>query len=426
MIDPELLRKEPERIREAARLKGFDPETVDLAVTLDRRRRELLAVVERLRAERNALSKRIGSLPPEERHAALTRATVLKERLAQLEPELRDVQNRLQHLLLCLPNPPAPSSPVGSSDEDNVEIRRWGQPPSFPFPPRDHLELGRLLGIIETERAVKLAGSRAYFLKNEGALLEWAVLRFAVDLLLRRGYTLLAPPVLVLDEAMTATGYFPLGREEVYRLERDELNLVGTAEVPLVAYHMDETLEENELPRRYCALSPCFRREVGSAGRDVHGLYRVHQFFKVEQVIICEADPDASRRYHEELLKNAEDILQALELPYRVVQACTGDMGQGQVLKHDVETWMPSRGRYGETHSCSSFHDFQARRARIRYRDRNGRVRYAYTLNNTAVASPRILIPLLEIHQREDGSVRIPEALRPYMGGLEALVPRVT
>lgn len=424
MVDIERLRNEPERFKEAARLKGYDVEAVDRVLDLDRLRRQMLQRVEKLRAERNSLSKEIGQLSGEERLKAIDRAAQLKAELERLEPKLKDIEARFQEALLTIPNPPDPASPVGDSDEDNVEVRRWGKPPAFSFIPRDHIELGHLLDIIETDRAVKLAGSRTYFLKNEGVLLEWAVLRFAIDRLLEKGYTLLSPPVLVRDEAMVATGYFPLGREEVYRVERDELNLIGTSEVPLVAYHMDEILNREELPQRYCAISPCFRREVGSAGRDVRGLYRVHQFMKVEQVVICEADPDVSRRYHEELLRNAEEILQALELPYRVVHVCTGNMGQGQVWKHDIETWMPSRNGYGETHSCSSFYDFQARRARIRYRDANGRITYAYTLNNTAIASPRILIALLEVHQQEDGSVRIPEALRPYMGGITKLQPR--
>ncbi|MBX6350065.1 MAG: serine--tRNA ligase [Clostridia bacterium] len=422
MLDIEFVRRHPEKVAEAARLKGLELD-VEAVLALDRRRREAIGRVEALRAERNRVSREIGRLSGTEREAALARAAQLKDELARLEPELASLEREFEDLMLRLPSPPSADTPVGASSEDNVLDHAWGEPPAFDFPPRDHVELGRILDILDVERAVKFAGSRTYLLKNEGLLLELAVVRLALDLLVERGYTPFGVPVMVRDEAMVATGYFPLGREEVYRLERDELNLVGTSEVSLVASRMGETIPLSELPLRYCALSTCFRREVGSAGKDTRGLYRVHQFTKVEQVVICRADEEESRRLHAELLRNAEDVLQRLELPYRVVRVCTGDMGQGQVRKHDIETWMPSRGGYGETHSCSSFHDFQARRAGIRYTDEDGRARFCHTLNNTAVASPRILIALLEVHQMRDGSVRIPKALQPYMGGREVLRP---
>lgn len=424
MLDLDFVRNEPDRVREAARLKGIDVD-VDAVLELDRRRRAAIQRVEALRAERNQVSRSIAQLQGEDRAAAIARAAEAKAELEGLEPELRQLEEELRERLLRLPNPPSDDTPAGETDADNVEIRRWGDPPRFPFTPRDHLELGRILDIIDVERAVKFAGARTYFLKNEGLLLELALMHFALDLLKARGYTPWGVPVMVRDEAMVATGYFPLGREEVYRLERDELNLIGTSEVALVSARLNETIPLGELPLRYCGISTCFRREVGSAGKDTRGLYRVHQFTKVEQVVVCRADVEESRRLHAELLQNAEDIVRALELPYRVMKVCTGDMGQGQVRKHDIETWMPSRDGYGETHSCSTFHDFQARRAGIRYVDEEGRSRYAHTLNNTAVASPRLLIPLLEVHQEEDGSVRIPEALRPYMGGRAVIRPRV-
>jgi seryl-tRNA synthetase len=278
--------------------------------------------------------------------------------------------------------------------------------------------------MIDIPRGVKISGSRMYFLKNEGAMLHRAVIQLAVDVLTRKGFCPMIVPVMVRDRAMYGTGYFPLGREQTYVIPEDELNLVGTAEVPLVSYYADEILSEEELPKRMLGISECFRREVGSAGKDTRGLYRVHQFTKVEQVVIARADVEESLRLHEELLHNAEEILRLLELPYRVVEVCTGDMGQGQVKKHDIETWMPSRGTYSETHSCSTFLDFQARRSGLRYRDADGQLHYCYTLNNTAVASPRILIPLLEVHQQEDGSIRIPKALRPYLDGREYLEPK--
>ena len=264
---------------------------------------------------------------------------------------------------------------------------------------------------------MKLAGSRSYVLKGLGAQLEQAVLRLTIDHLLRKGYTQLSIPVLVKEEAMEGTGYFPSGREQAYLVERDQLVLVGTAEVSLTSYHAGEILKEEQLPLRYMAQSNCFRREAGTYGKDTAGLYRVHQFQKIEQVVISRGDPADSDALHNELLGNAEEILQALELPCRVVYVCTGDLGQGQVRKHDIETWMPSRKAYGETHSCSTFHDFQARRLKLRYKDKSGQNLFCYTLNNTAIATPRVLIPLLENHQQADGSVRIPKALQPYFHG---------
>ena len=420
MLDPQLIRDNPDAVRRAAQTKGI-PADVDEVLSLDRSRRDRIRRVEALRAERNRVSKAISGTGPKERPLAVAKAAELKAELEGQELELRQVEERLHALLLRLPAPPAPDTPVGTSDADNVEIRRWGQPPAFDFPVRDHLDIATALGLVETESAVRMAGSRSYCLRGAGALLEQAVLRFAVDKLMDAGFTLFHVPVLVREEAMLATGYFPLGSEEVFRLERDDLYLIGTSEVPLVARFLGNILDHTDLPVRICAVSPCFRREVGGSGRDTRGLYRVHQFTKVEQVVIGPADAAASARLHDELLANAEAILRALELPYRTVLACTGDMGQGQYRKHDLEAWMPSRNAYGETHSCSTFHDFQARRGAIRYRDAGGETHYAHTLNCTAIASPRVLIPLLEVHQQRDGRVRVPEALVAHMRGVRML-----
>jgi len=271
-----------------------------------------------------------------------------------------------------------------------------------------------------------LAGSRSYFLLGDGALLHQAVLRLAQDMMMQRGFVPMTVPVLVREPAMVGTGYFPLGREQSYVMSNEEpaKYLVGTAEVSLTAYHMNETLEAKDLPRKYIGMSPCFRREAGTYGKDTAGLYRIHQFDKVEQVIVCRSDIEESKKWHQEILKNAEDVLQKLELPYRVVAVCTGDLGQGQVAKFDIETWMPSRGHYGETHSASRFYDFQARRLNLRYRDDDGKVRICHTLNNTVIASPRILIPILDLYQNADGSITIPTALRPYMGGRDRIVSK--
>jgi seryl-tRNA synthetase len=266
-----------------------------------------------------------------------------------------------------------------------------------------------------------ISGSRSYVLKGAASILEQAVMRFTYDMLCRKGYTPMTIPVLVTEQAMIGTGYFPTGREQAYYVEKDQLVLVGTAEVSLTSYHSGEILKLEQLPIRFAAQSSCFRREAGTYGKDTAGLYRVHQFQKIEQVIVAPADPALSEKLHEELVNNAEEVLQALELPYRIVYVCTGDLGQGQVRKHDIETWMPSRHSYSETHSCSTFYDFQARRLKMRYKDADGSTQFCYTLNNTAVASPRILIPLLEVHQQKDGSIKIPECLHPYTNGLKVI-----
>ncbi|HUS48070.1 MAG TPA: serine--tRNA ligase, partial [Phycisphaerae bacterium] len=313
--------------------------------------------------------------------------------------------------------------PVGDSDADNVEIRREGQLPAFDFEPKDHVQLGEALDIIDIPRGVKLAGSRNFAWKGAGARMHQAVLRLAMDRMLAKGYTPLTVPVLVNESAMVGTGYFPTGRDEAYLCERDGMSLVGTAEVPVTAFHADDILAEAELPKKYVSLSTCFRREAGAAGKDTSGLYRVHYFDKVEQVILCRNDEELSKQFHQEILANAEDVVKALEVPYRVVNCCSGDLGVGNVQRFDIETWMPSRGGYGETHSASRYYEFQARRLNIRYRGADRQLRFCHTLNNTVIASPRILISLLEVHQNADGSVTVPAALRPYMAGMERIEP---
>ncbi|ATY84208.1 serine--tRNA ligase [Kyrpidia spormannii] len=423
MLDIQYIRRHPDRVQKAARDKGISIDVQDL-LEVDERRRQLLGQIEELRAQRNQKSKRTPTLQGEEKQLNIAEVRQLNERIKGLEDELDTVKNRYEDLMLRVPAVPFDDVPVGESDHDNVELRREGEVPTFSFPIRDHVTLGEMHDLIDIPRGVKIAGSRMYFLKNEAALLHRAVIQLAVDHLVAKGFTPMIVPVMVRDRAMFGTGYFPLGKEQTYVIPEDELNLVGTAEVPLVSYYADEVLSEEELPKRMLGISNCFRREVGSAGKDTRGLYRVHQFTKVEQVVITRADGDEAMRLHWELLHNAEQLLRLLELPYRVVEVCTGDMGQGQVKKHDIETWMPSRNAYSETHSCSSFLDFQARRSGLRYRDGDGQLHYCYTLNNTAIASPRILIPLLEVHQQEDGSIHIPAALRPYLGGREWLRPK--
>ena len=423
MIDLRLLRENPDLFRNAARDKRI-PADIDAVVDADSQIRALKVEVENLRSDRNRISKSVGRLQGAEREAALEEAKNFREALEAKEPQLKELEEKLDQLILTVPNLPAEGTPLGATEDDNVEVRRWGTPREFDFEPKDHVDLALSLNLVDFQRGSKVSGSRFYFLKNEGALLEMAVLRFAIDRLHSRGFSPMSVPVIVREEAMAGTGYFPLGRDEAYSLERGDGFLVGTSEVSLVAYHMDDVIPLEDLPLRYAGISPCFRREAGAAGKDTRGLYRVHQFYKVEQVIIAPNDEDLVRQEHEGLVNNVEGILQALELPHRVALACTGEMGMGQSRKHEIETWMPSRGAYSETHSCSTLGEFQARRCNIRYRDAEGKMRFCQTLNNTAVASPRILIPLLETYQQADGSVRTPEALQPYMNGITELKPR--
>jgi seryl-tRNA synthetase len=420
MLDLKLIREQPEKIRKGAADKRL---TVDLdrLLALDAELRPLQHEWEMLQAERNSLSKEIGKAPPAERDGLKAKVQGLKSRMEEMETRLKAGRAELDALMLLVPQPARADVPLGRDDSDNVEVKRWGTPPEFTFKIRDHAELGERLGIIDIPRGVKLAGSRSYVLRGDGARLEQAILRFTYDLLIKRGFTPMSIPVLVTEAAMVGTGYFPTGREQAYYVEKDQLALVGTAEVSLTSYHSGELLKEADLPLKTMAWSSCFRREAGTYGKDTSGLYRVHQFQKIEQVIVGPNDEAASARFHDELLANAEAVLQALGLAYRVVYVCTGDLGQGQVRKHDIETWMPSRKAYSETHSCSTFHDFQARRLQLRYKDAKGENRYCHTLNNTAVATPRVLIPLLECYQDAEGRVTIPEALRPYMGEQERI-----
>lgn len=425
MLDIKWIRENVDLVKEAARKKHMDVQShIDDALAADARRREILLELETLKADQNRIGKEIATLKGEEKKARIAEMKSVADRVKTLDVPLGEVEEQLKGHLLEIPNVCAPEVPEGATDEENVEIRRVGEPPNFDFEWKDHLTLGEELDIIDIPRAAKLSGSRTYILKNDAALLELAVLHFALDHLLGKGFQPMVVPTLVRRKAMEGTAYFPGGEDQAYTCEKDELFLVGTSEVPVTSYHCDEILSEDELPKLYAGYSTCYRREAGAAGRDTKGLYRIHQFNKVEQVIVCKNDEEESKRNHEFILRNSEEILQALEVPYRVVNVCGGDLGAGQVQKYDIETWMPSRGGYGETHSASRFYDFQARRLNLRYRDTNKKVRFCHTLNNTAIASPRILIALLEIHQQSDGRVRIPEALRKYMGGREFIEPR--
>jgi seryl-tRNA synthetase len=421
MIDIRQICDNPEKFKKASENKR-------IAANID----QLLAVYEKLSTARkllqdiatskNRLGKTIPKLSGAEKESALAQLAEAKRQETSTQQMAKDLQLEFDELMQQVPQPADDDVPVGRDDTENVEIRKEGEVRRFDFEPKDHVQLGLALGIIDIERGVKLAGARNYFLKGDGALLHWAVLRFAIDLMAGRGYVPLSVPLLVKDEAMRGTGYYPGSEEQTYRMEKDQLNLVGTAEVPLTAYRMGEILDAEELPLKYVALSSCFRREAGAAGKDTYGLYRIHQFDKVEQVVICENSVEESHKYHEEILANAEAVMRALGLPYRIANVCSGDLGRGQAKKFDIEAWMPSRGNYCETHSASKFYEFQARRMNLRYKEPATKKNlFCHTLNNTVIASPRILIPILELYQNADGSITIPKILRPYMAGREII-----
>jgi seryl-tRNA synthetase len=427
MLDLAYLRENPDAVRRGAQRKRV-PFDVDLVLAKDAEKRRLQQVRENGKAEQNRLSKQVPTLSGEAKQEALARLKALKEEVERAAKAVEPVEKELAALMLLAPNPPADDAPDGATDADNVEVRRVGAPPTFAFEPRDHVDLMTRLGWLDVDRAGRIAGSRTYFLMGDGVFLEQAILRLGLDLIASRGFTPMSVPVLVKESALVGTAYLPGAEEQTYRIQNPTFEdqpayLVGTSEVSVTAYRGGEILDLADLPLRRAGLSPCFRREAGTYGKDTRGLYRVHQFNKVEQVIVDVADPAKSRAHLEDIVRNAQDLLSALELPHRVVAVCTGDMGRGQVFKYDLEAWMPGRKAYGETHSASMFFDFQARRLDLRYRDAGGKVRHCHTLNNTVVATPRILIPVLENHQRADGSIAIPKALRPYLGGREEFRP---
>ncbi len=424
MIDIKEIRENPEKFKKAAKDKHFKID-IDKLLEIDTRLREGKSELQEFTTEINKLGKSVPNLSDKEKRDVISRLTELKQKASTLDERLKELQPEFNALMLLVAQPADDDVPIGKDDTENVEIRREGKVRQFDFEPKDHVQLGLALGIIDIERGVKLAGTRNYFLKGDGALLHWAVLRFAMDRMVAKGYVPMSVPVLMKDEAMRGTGFFPGFEDQTYQMEKDQLNLAGTAEVPLTAYHMGEILKAEELPKKYVALSSCFRREAGAAGKDTYGLYRIHQFDKVEQVVICKNSVEESNKFHEEILANAEAVMAALELPYRVVNVCTGDLGRGQAKKFDIEARMPSRNSYCETHSASKLYEFQARRMNLRYKDSATKKNlFCHTLNNTVIASPRILIPILELYQNADGSVTIPKVLRPYMSGREKIVKR--
>ena len=408
MLDINYIRDNLEKVKKSieARKANID---VEKLLKLDGERRELIIKVDDLRAKRNEAAK----------NKDIETGKKIKNELDDWEKKLDEVEKEWQELMFLVPNILLDEVPIGDATQNKV-IRKEGEQPKFSFKPKDHIELGRLLDIIDFDRGVKVGGFRGYYLKNEGARLHWAVLNFAFDHLVQKGFSPIVPPVINRRFALVGGGQFPWGEEDIYKVG-DEDFLVGTAEIPLMAMHSEETFDIKDLPKKYVGMSACFRTEIGSYGKDTKGLYRVHEFYKVEQVILCEADEQESLGFFEELQDNSEDILQEIGLPYQVVILSSVDCGKKAALTYDIETWMPGRGSYGETHSNSIVLDFQTRRLKIKYRDKDGQVKFCHGLNNTAIASPRILIAILENFQQEDGSVKIPEVLRKYTGFSEIL-----
>ena len=416
MLDKRFIREHPDDVKRAVREKGINLD-VDELLKLDQASRELQYKVDNTQALRRSSAS--GPVAASEERRAYLRN--LNDDVKRFRAELAETNQKLNALLLLTPTIPWAGAPVGPDESANVTIRTYRSPPEFDFHPLDHVELLEKRGWADFTRARKVSGERAYALTGDTVLLERAVHAYALDQLRDKDFTLVSVPSLVREEALIGTGQFPAHREETYAITADDLYLAGTAEVSLVGFHSGEILDHKALPVRYAGISPCFRREAGSAGRDVRGLLRVHQFEKVEQFVICEADVAESDRWHEQLLGTAEQLLQAFGLAYEVVECSTGDMGAGKYRMNDINTWMPSLGAYRETHSCSSLLDWQARRANIRYRGTDGTVRFAFTLNNTAVATPRILAALVENLQTSEAQVRVPAVLRPYLGGRELL-----
>jgi seryl-tRNA synthetase len=416
MLDIKFIRENKDLVKAGAKKKRLDFD-VDGLLLVDDERKTLLQSVEGKKAEQNKVSEQIPKVADAgEKEKLIAEMKTVKESLQKDEEKLKEVLTRWQKLMVQVPNIPDVSVPDGADDSKNLEIKTWGEKPEFSFKPKSYTDLMEKRDMVDLERGAKVAGFRGYFLKNGGALIDFALWQFAVEHFAgKKGFSPMIAPSLVRRESLIGTGYLPQGEEDLYKTQDNDY-LAGTGEVATMSYFSDEVLKKDELPKKILAFSDCFRREAGSHGKDVKGIMRVHEFFKFEQIILCEANHEVSVGFHEELLTNAEEFLQALEIPYRVVVNCGGDLGLGQVKKYDIEAWVPSQDKYRETHSCSYFHDFQTRRLNIRYKDADGKMRFVHSLNNTAVATPRILIPIIENNQQADGSIKVPKVLQKYVG----------
>jgi len=415
MLDIKFIKENKDLVALAAKKKHIEFD-VEKLLEVDEKRRAIMKETEDKRAEQNVASAEIVKADGPEKANILEKMKVLKQELSDGEDKLKEIMKEWQTLMLQVPNVPDVSVPDGDSDEDNKEVKKWGTIPKFDFKPKDHIELMQNLGMLDIERGVKVAGFRGYFLKGDGAKLQFALWRFVQDFFSKKGdFVPMIVPSLIKREPFMGTGYIPQGEEDIYKTQ-DNLYLSGTAEVALMSYYSDEILDKKDLPIKMLGFADSFRREIGSHGKDTKGILRIHEFYKFEQVVLCEASHTESVKYHEEIQRNTEELTEALGLPYHVVANCGGDLGLGQVKKYDIEVWLPSENTYRETGSASYFHDFQTRRLNIRYKDDDGKMKFVHSLNNTAL-SGRPLIMIVENYQQADGSIKIPEVLVPYMGG---------
>lgn len=415
MLDIKFIRENTDIVKMAIEKKRVKLDIKEL-LDVDEKRVSVLSEVEKLRGKQNLVSERIPQLTDESEKAELIKSMqVLKDDLKKKEEELREIMEQWRSLMLQVPNVPDPSVPDGKTDEDNKEVKVWGEKTAFDFPAKDHVEIMTKLNMVDFERGSKVHGFRGYFLKNDGAMLSMAIWKYAMDFFGQKGFSPILAPAIVRKEHFYGTGHLPTDAEDLYETQDDDY-LSGTAEVPLMGYFSNEILEEKDFPIKFLGFSPCYRREAGSYGKDTKGLIRVHEFYKVEQVILCKASHEESVKYHEWLNRNTEEFIESLGIPYHTVLNCGGDLGLGQVKKYDIELWVPGEEKYREISSASYFHDFQARRFNIRYKDADGKTRFAHSLNCTAIPTPRILVSLVENFQQADGSVKIPEVLVPYFG----------
>jgi len=409
MLSVDFIRENKEKVLKAAKNKNRKVD-IDGVLEFDEKRRALIRKIQDLRQERNKAAK---SKPTPE---IIERGKKIKEKLRTLEEELKKIEVKLEEMLSFFPNVPLDEVPIGKDENGNKKVKKWGDIPKFDFEPKSHMDLGAALDLFDLERGAKTSGFRGYFLKNQAAQLQLAVLFYVFQKLVKKGYSPFIAPAIVRGFTLFGSGQFPWGKEEVYKLNDEDAYLAGTAEVPITSYYSNEILNEKDLPKKFVAFSPCFRREAGSYGKDTKGLYRLHEFWKVEQVIIGKNDIVEAKKLHEELQSNTEEILEDLKIPYRRMLMCTGDMGEPQVKKYDTEIWMPYRKNYGEIASNSIMGDFQTRRLKIKYRKMDGTTEYCYSLNDTAIPSPRILIAILENYQQKDGSIFVPEVLQSLVG----------
>lgn len=414
MLDIKFIRENKDIVQAGAQKKHVKIDIAEL-VALDDKRKEALTSIEKKRAEQNAISEKIPTASAEDRQKMINDMKVVKEALQKEEDSLKEIMKSWQDMMLRVPNIPDMSVPEGDSDKDNKEIKEWGEKPKFDFEAKDHVELMTKLAMVDFERGSKVHGFRGYFLTGDGARLSFAIWQYAMDFFSAKKFIPVIPPTIVRKQFLYGTAHLPGDVEDFY-MTQDGDALAGTAEVPLMGMHSEEVLDAKELPKRYLGFSPCYRREAGAHSKDVKGLIRVHEFYKFEQLVLCEASHETSVAVHEEINRNTEEFIESLGIPYHTVLNCGGDLGLGQVKKYDVELWVPKENTYREISSASYFHDFQTRRLNIRYKDAEGKLRYAHSLNCTAIPTPRILVSLVENFQQADGTIRIPVALQKYMG----------